>query len=119
MDLVISRIVIDELEEVVDRDFPETRLQVVQLLAPLTGHMVRRPTPEEIAAALPFSADPEDAPIFAAAAVAGPDIVLSNDFRSFHAPQAKAFWETHGVTVESLYGLLCVFGHRERREPDS
>jgi hypothetical protein len=117
-DLVVSRVVMDELEEVIDRNFPEMRLQVVRWLAPLTERLTRRPTPKEIAAALPYSADPEDAPIFAAAAAAAPDIVLSNDFRAFHTPEAKAFWKAYNITVESLYGLLCVFGRRERKESE-
>jgi hypothetical protein len=32
----------------------------------------------------------------------------------FHTPQARTFWKEHGI-VESLYGLLCVFGRRERK----
>lgn len=44
---------------------------------------------------------------------------LSNDFQAFHTPQAKVFWRQHDITVESLYGLLCVFGRRERKgEPE-
>lgn len=116
--LVVSRVVIDELEEVIDREFPQARLQAVQLLMPLTDQLTRRPTPEEIAGAMPFCTDPEDAPIFAAAIIAAPDIILSNDFRTFHTPQAKTFWKAHDITVESLYSLLCVFGLRERRSLD-
>jgi hypothetical protein len=52
--------------------------------------------------------------LFAAALIAEPDIVLSNDFES-HTPQAKTFWAAHQIQVESLYGLLCVFGRRERK----
>jgi len=64
--------------------------------------------------------DPSDAPVFASAILARPDIVLSNDFQAFHTPQAKSFWKQHTITVESLYGLLCVFGRRETRgEPES
>ena len=114
-ELVLSRVVVDELDEIVDRDFPEARPRVMDLLAPLADQWTRWPTPEEIAAALPFTTDPEDAPIVAAAAVAHPDIVLSNDFRAFHSPLAKAFWEQNKMTVESLYGLLCVLGRRERK----
>lgn len=114
-DLTISRVVVDELEEVIDRDFPEARLEVVEMLTPFTDYLTRRPTPEEIATAGPFCTDPGDAPIFAAAVVAEPDIVLSNDFRAFRTPQAKTFWEKHDITIESLYGLLCVFGRRERQ----
>lgn len=117
-DFVVSRVVIDELEEVIDRDFPDARPQAVEFLAPLAGQSTRWPTPEEIAAVLPFTTDPEDAPIFAAAVASRPDVVLSNDFRAFHAPRAKTFWEQHAITVESLYGLLCVFGRRERK-PDT
>lgn len=114
-DLVISRVVVDELEEVIDRDFVVYRPQVIRLLASVADQFTRWPTPEEIAAALPFTTDPEDAPLFAAVVVAQPDIVLSNDFRAFHAPQAKFFWARHHIAVESLYGLLCVFGRRERK----
>ena len=114
-ELVVSRVVVDELDEIIDRDFPETRPRVMDLLAPLAGQWTRWPTPEEIATALPFTTDPEDAPIFAAARAALPDIVLSNDFRAFHSPLAKTFWEQNNITVESLYGLLCVFGRRERK----
>jgi hypothetical protein len=61
-------------------------------------------------AVLPACLDPSDAPIFTSALTARPDILLSNDFQSFHAPAAKALWQEHGITVESLYGLLCVLG---------
>ena len=81
---------------------------------PFASRLVRRPTPAEIAAAFPFCSDLSDAPIFASAIIAQPDIVLSNDFRAFHTPRAKSFWKQHDITVESLYGLLCVFGRRER-----
>ncbi len=64
----------------------------------------------------PFCSAPSDASIFASAIIARPDIVLSNDFQAFHTPQAKAFWKEHGIAVESLYGLLCVFGWREQEE---
>lgn len=113
---VIGRAVIDELDEVLDQRFPGYRPQAVSLLMPFTDRLIRRPTPDELAAALPACADPSDAPIFASAVVARPDIVLSNDFHAFHTPRAKAFWKQHGIAVESLYGLLCVFGRRERKE---
>ena len=114
-ELVIGQAVVDELDEVLDERFPEYRHQAVSLLMPFSGRFIRWPTPQEIAAVLPFCSDPSDAPIFACAIIAQPDIVLSNDFQVFHTPQAKTFWEEHGITVESLYGLLCVFGRRERK----
>ena len=114
-DLVIGQAVIDELDEVLDERFPRYRPRAVSLLMPFAGRMVRRPTPAETAAVLPFCSDPSDAPIFASAVIAQPDIVLSNDFHAFHTPQAKAFWKERGIAVESLYGLLCVFGQRKRR----
>lgn len=114
-DLVIGQAVVDELDEVLDERFPRHRSRAVSLLMPFTDRLTRWPTPLEIAAALPFCSDPSDTPIFASAVIAQPDIVLSNDFRAFHTPQAKAFWKAYGITVESLYGLLCVFGRRERR----
>lgn len=116
--LVISRVVVDELEEVIDRNFGVHRPQAIRLLGSMADQFTRWPTPEEIKAALPFTTDPEDAPLLAAAIIAQPDIVLSNDFRAFHTPQAKSFLARHQITVESLYGLLCVFGRRERK-PDT
>jgi hypothetical protein len=59
---------------------------------------------------------PDDVPIFAAAAVAQPDIVVSNDFQAFHTPRAKEFWAQSQIQIESLYSLLCVFGRRERKD---
>ncbi|OIO90403.1 MAG: hypothetical protein AUK02_01215 [Anaerolineae bacterium CG2_30_58_95] len=115
-DLILSRAVVDELEEVLDQDFPEQRAHFLAFLAPFTDQLSRWPTPEEIGAVLPVVTDIDDAPIFAAALVADPNVVLSNDFRAFHTPQAKAFWKEHGIEVESLYGLLCLFGRRERKE---
>jgi len=115
-ELRIGRAVVDELDEVVDERFQQFRSSVVALLRPFAGQFVRWPTPAEIAAASAVCTDPADAPIFAAAIVAQADIVLSNDFRAFHTTQAKAFWQQHEMTVESLYGLLCVFGQRERRD---
>jgi len=114
-ELVIAQVVVDELDEVLDERFPFHRSQAVSLLMPFTGRLIRRPTPTEIAAVLPSCTDPSDAPIFASAVLARPDIVLSNDFQAFHTPQAKALWKQHNIAVESLYGLLCVFGRRERR----
>ena len=73
----------------------------------------------EIAAAMLFCADPADAPIFASAILARPDIVLSNDFEAFHTPKAKVLWQEHHTTVESLYGLPCALGRRKRMDmPD-
>ena len=115
-ELVIGQAVIDELDEVLDSRFPRYRLRAVSLLMPFAARLVRRPTPEEIGAVFPYCRDPADAPIFASAIIARPDIVLSNDFQAFHTPQAKFLWQEHGITVESLYGLLCVFGRRKRRE---
>jgi predicted nucleic acid-binding protein len=115
-DLILSQAVIDELEEVIDRDFPEYRSPILALLVPFQGQLTRWPVPREVEAALPYATDPEDAPIFAAAVVARPDIVVSNDFQAFHTPQAKEFWAQYQIQVESLYGLLCVFGRRERKD---
>jgi predicted nucleic acid-binding protein len=115
-DLVLSQAVIDELEEVIDRDFPEYRSRILALLAPFQGWLTRWPMPQEIEAALPYAIDPDDAPIFAAAAAAQPDIVISNDFQAFHTPRAKKFWARYQIQIESLYGLLCVFGRRERKD---
>lgn len=115
-DLLIGQAVIDELDDVLDERFPSHRLQAVPLLMPFAGRLIRRPTPAEIAAVLPASRDAADAPIFASAVIAKPDIVLSNDFEVFHTPEAKAFWSQHNLAVESLYGLLCVFGRRKRVE---
>jgi predicted nucleic acid-binding protein len=113
-ELVIGQVVVDELDEVMDERFPAYRPRAVSLLMPVTGVLVRRPTPTEIANVLPFCSDPSDAPIFASAIIARPDVVLSNDFRAFHTSKAKAFWKQHDIAVESLCGLLCIFGRRER-----
>lgn len=115
-ELVVAQAVVDELDEVLDERFPRHRLRAVSLLMPFTNRLVRWPTPAEIAAVLPACSDPSDAPIFASVLIARPDVVLSNDFEAFHTPQAKAFWKEHGIAVESLYGLLCLFGRRERKE---
>ena len=115
-DLVIGQAVVDELDEVLDDRFTRYRPQAVTLLKPFARQLVRRPTPAEIASALPFCADPADAPIFASAILARPDIVLSNDFEAFHTLQAKTFWQEHHTAVESLYGLLCVLGRRKRKD---
>jgi rRNA-processing protein FCF1 len=114
-DLLINRVVVDELEEILDRDFPEYRTSFVTLLAPFEEQLTRWPTPKEIRDVLPVVVDVEDAPIFEAALIAQPGIVLSNDFECFHTPQAKEFWQGHHIQVESLYGLLCVFGLREKK----
>ena len=115
-DFILSQAVIDELDEVIDRDFPEYRSRMLALLAPFQDWLTRWPMPQEIEAALPYTTDPDDAPIFAAAVVAQPDIVVSNDFQTFHTPRAKEFWAQYQIQIESLYGLLCVFGRRERKD---
>jgi predicted nucleic acid-binding protein len=112
----IGQAVVDELDEVVDGRFQQYRSRVVALLRPFAEQFVRWPTPSEIAAVSSVCTDPADTPIFASAILAQADIVLSNDFRAFHTPQAKAFWQQHNMTVESLYGLLCIFDLRERRD---
>jgi predicted nucleic acid-binding protein len=114
-ELVIGQAVMDELDEVLDNRFSQHRFRAVSLLMPFTDRLVRWPTPTEIAAVSSFCSDPSDAPIFASALVAQPDVVLSNDFQAFHTSQAKALWQEHDIAVESLYGLLCVFGRRERK----
>jgi hypothetical protein len=114
-ELVMGQAVVDELDELLDLRFPTFRSQAVSLLMPFADRLVRWPTPAEIAAVLPFCSDPSDAPIFASASLAEPDIMLSNDFEAFHTPRAKAFWRRHRIVVESLYGLLCVLGRRERK----
>jgi hypothetical protein len=113
--LQIGQAVVDELDEVVDGRFPRFRAEMAGVLRPFANQFVRWPIPAEIAAVLPHCTDPFDAPIFASALLSKADIVLSNDFRAFHTPKAKVFWGNHHLTVESLYGLLCVFGLRERR----
>jgi hypothetical protein len=101
--------------EVIERDFPEYYRPFVTRFAPFEEQLIRWPTPQEIREVLPVVVDDDDAPVFAAALIAQPDIVLSNNFETFHTPQAKAFWQAHQIQVESLYGLLCVFGLRERK----
>ena len=115
--LVIGQSIVDELEEVIDDRFAAQRANMVSLLRPFARQFTRRPTPAEIMAVSHACSDPADAPIFASAIIAQPDIVLANDFAAFHTPAAKIFWREHQITVESLYGLLCVFGRRQRREP--
>ncbi len=114
-ELVIGRAVVDELDQVLDERFAAHRAAAVTMLRPFGGRLTRRPTPAEIAAVLSFCMDPSDAPIFASALIALPDVVLANDFHAFHATVAKVFWAEHGITVESLYGFLCRLGRRERR----
>ena len=114
-ELVLSRVTVAELLEVIARDFPEHQEIVELFLQPFEEELTRWPTAEELDEVRPYCADPEDAPIFAAALLSEPDIVLSNDFETFHTEKAKEFWESNGIQLESLYGLLCVFGRRERK----
>jgi len=113
--LVIGRAIVDELEEVLDDRFPTYRAAAVSLLKPFAGQFVRWPTPTEIADVQSACVDPADAPVFASALIARPDILLANDFQSFHTPAAKSLWQKYDINVESLYGLLCVFGRRIRK----
>jgi predicted nucleic acid-binding protein len=114
-ELVISQEVVEELLEVIQNEFPDAYEDALLLLAPFTPQLSRKPTLEEIAHALPYTVDHEDAPIFAAAVIAQPDIVLSSDFETFHTAKAKRYWKKHGIQIESLYGLLCVFGRHQRK----
>ncbi len=113
--IVMSQEVEEELLEVIRAEFPDAYEQALLFLSPFVPYLTRKPTPEEVVRALPYTVDREDAPIFAAAVIAQPDIVLSSDFETFHTPKAKRYWETHGIQIESLYGLLCVFGRRQRK----
>jgi len=114
-DLIISRAVEEELLDVIQEEFSHAYDRVLTFLSPFAPQLSRKPTPEEAAAALFYTVDPDDAPIFAAAVIAQPDIVLSNDFETFHTEKAKNFWRSHSIQIESLYGLLCVFGRRQRK----
>ena len=114
-ELVISQVVAWELREVIARTFPHHAEIVNVFLRSFEASFTRWPTPDEARAVRPYVVDPEDAPIFAAAALSDPDVVLSNDFETFHTDEAKRFWAEHGIRVESLYGLLCLFGRRERK----
>lgn len=116
-ELVVSETVAGELQEVIAESFAGSLEKAQRFLAPFSSEFTREPTPEEIESASPAAGDPDDAPIFAAAVIAKPDLVLSNDFQSFHSLQAKAFWARHGIQVDSLYGLLVRLGKRERRNP--
>lgn len=113
--LLLSRVVVDELEEVIDRDFPEFRPDFLDFLSPLNARLLPWPTPTEIRNIMPAVTDIDDVPIIASALSARPDIVISNDFRAFHTPQMKVIWAEHDIAIESLYGLLCLFGLRERK----
>lgn len=116
-ELLLSEPVVEELRRVVRRKFPGYLEEVEAFLVPFKDKLTRWPTPEEVEAARPATADPTDAPIVAAAIAAEPkpDIMLSNDFTAFHTDQAKRFFAEHGLQVESLYGLLCLFGLREKK----
>jgi predicted nucleic acid-binding protein len=116
-ELTLSEPVVEELRRVVQRKFPKHLGKVEAFLAPFKGRFTRWPTLKEVEAAQPATADPTDAPIFATAIAAEPkpDIMLSNDFTAFHTDRAKRFFTEHSLEVESLYGLLCLFGLRERR----
>lgn len=117
-ELVLTRVTVASLREVIARDFPEHRELVDLPLKPFEEQLTRWPTEEEVDEVRPYCADPEDAPIFAAALLSEPDVVLSNDFETFHAEKAKELWKRHGIQLESLYGLLCLFGKRERKEQE-
>ena len=101
--------------------FPDTNALLAMLCFPIDAE--GRPTLAgevkalyEVHDAHAYVVDSDDAPIFAAAVLSEPDVVLSNDFETFHTDRAKRFWAEHGIRVESLYGLLCLFGRRERPE---
>jgi predicted nucleic acid-binding protein len=114
-EIVISQEVVEELLGVIREEFPDALAQASTFFLPFTLSLTRKPTPEEVADSLPYTVDQDDAPIFAAAVIAQPDIVLSSDFETFHTPKAKRYWKKHGIQVESLYGLLCVFSRRQRK----
>ncbi len=115
-ELVLGQAVVDELDDVLESRFAAFRSPAITLLRPFASHFTRWPTPQEIVDVLPFCSDVSDAPIFASALIARPNIVLSNDYKAFHTSEAKKLWGTNKMEVESLYGLLCVLGRRERRE---
>lgn len=114
-EIVVSQEVVEELLGVIREEFPDAFAQASTFLLPFTPYLTRKPTLEEVVDALPYTVDQDDAPIFAAAVIAQPDIVLSSDFETFHTPKAKRYWEKHGIRIESLYGLLCVFSRRQRK----
>ena len=115
-ELVINDVVAWELRAVIARRFPQHEEIFNVFLSPFEASFTRWPTADEVHDARAYVVDSEDAPIFAAAVLSEPDVVLSNDFETFHTDQAKRFWSAHGIRVESLYGLLCLFGHRQRQD---
>lgn len=129
-ELILSQVTGEELRKVVARDLPEHRELVEHFLKPFEDQFTRWPTREEVDEVLPYCTDPDDTPIIAAAILSKPDvepnneheepqgtyIVLSNDFETFHTERAKELWARHEIQLESLYGLLCVFGKRERKD---
>ena len=57
-----------------------------------------------------FPVDQDDAPIFAAAVIAQPDIVLSSDFGTFHTPKAKRYWgKTRHSNRKSVRTVVCLW----------
>ncbi len=115
-DLILSKVVISEVLDVVKRDFFEYQELVEHFLQPFEETSTRWPSSKEVKEVCPYVVDPDDAPIFAGAVLSNPDIVLSNDFETFHTDKAKKFWKRHDIQLESLYGLLCFFGERERKD---
>src|SRR5712691_4608965 len=71
-DLVISQEVVEELLDVIREEFSDAYDRVLTFLAPFAPQFSRKPTPEEVTAALPYIVDLDDAPIFAAAVAARP-----------------------------------------------
>lgn len=115
-DLILSKVVISEVLDVVRRDFSEYQEIVEHFVQPFEETSTRWPSSEEVKKVCPYVVDSDDAPIFAGAILSNPDIVLSNDFETFHTDKAKKFWKRHDIRLESLYGLLCFFGERERKD---
>lgn len=62
-ELLLSRVILDELEEVIERDFPEQYREFVALSASFEDHLTRWPTPGEIQKVLPVVVDTDDAPV--------------------------------------------------------
>lgn len=93
--LLLSTAVLDEIDEVLARNFPKALPLVSKMLRLLQYELIPTPAPsdptyQQIVSQLPYIKDPDDVIIFVGAWLGKSDVIVSHDKKHFHTKEVKA-----------------------------
>ncbi len=91
IDLVLTRYVLTEFNQVVTKKFPHATERYYAFLKDFRFELQADPPQTRVRAAEAAITDPGDAPILAAAKLASVDYLVTLDVRHFHTPRARAY----------------------------